>query len=139
VPAPIYVVRYDASWPARFAEERAALARVLSPWLAGPIEHIGSTAVAGCFHVPCAGVVCPAGEICLPSDGQCHMVTTCDTQACPSGTECVLGHAARPHGGPRRLRRRSAVPGLGRCIVHHRANLVVDGGAIFPQVPQLIG
>jgi len=37
VQAPIYVVPYDASWPARFDEERAALARVLSPWLAGPL------------------------------------------------------------------------------------------------------
>jgi GrpB-like predicted nucleotidyltransferase (UPF0157 family) len=47
VQAPIHVVPYDAGWPARFAEERAALAGVLSPWLAGPIEHIGSTAVPG--------------------------------------------------------------------------------------------
>jgi len=45
MPAPIHVVPYDPSWPARFAEERAVLAPVLAPWLVGPIEHIGSTAV----------------------------------------------------------------------------------------------
>lgn len=52
MPAPIHVVPYDASWPARFAEERAALANVLSPWLTGPIEHIGSTAVPGLVAKP---------------------------------------------------------------------------------------
>lgn len=50
--ARIYVVPYDASWPSRFDEERAALAPVLSPWLAGPIEHIGSTAVPGLLAKP---------------------------------------------------------------------------------------
>lgn len=43
---------YDPSWPARFAVERAALARVLAPWLHGPIEHIGSTAVPGLVAKP---------------------------------------------------------------------------------------
>ena len=52
VQARIYVVPYDASWPVRFAEERAALAHVLSPWLSGPIEHIGSTAVPGLVAKP---------------------------------------------------------------------------------------
>jgi GrpB-like predicted nucleotidyltransferase (UPF0157 family) len=52
MPAPVYVVPYDPSWPARFAEERAALARVLAPWLSGPIEHIGSTAVPGLVAKP---------------------------------------------------------------------------------------
>ena len=52
MPAPIHIVPYDPSWPARFAEERAALARVLAPWLAGPIEHIGSTAVPGLVAKP---------------------------------------------------------------------------------------
>ena len=45
--APIEIVAYNASWPAQFDEEREALRRVLAPWLAGPIEHIGSTAVPG--------------------------------------------------------------------------------------------
>lgn len=52
MPAPVYVVPYDPSWPARFVAEREALARVLAPWLAGPIEHIGSTAVPGLVAKP---------------------------------------------------------------------------------------
>src|SRR5438477_6196865 len=52
MPAPIHVVPYDPTWPVRFAEERAALAGVLAPWLAGPIEHIGSTAVPGLVAKP---------------------------------------------------------------------------------------
>jgi len=52
MPAPIHVVPYDASWPALFAMERAALARLLAPWLHGPIEHIGSTAVPGLVAKP---------------------------------------------------------------------------------------
>jgi GrpB-like predicted nucleotidyltransferase (UPF0157 family) len=52
VQAPIHVVPYDPSWPSRFAAEREALSHVLSPWLAGPIEHIGSTAVPGLVAKP---------------------------------------------------------------------------------------
>ncbi len=43
--APVEVVPYDDSWPARFRAERLLLEKVLAPWLAGSIEHIGSTAV----------------------------------------------------------------------------------------------
>lgn len=44
---PVRVVPYDSSWPDRFAEEAALLDAALRPWLTGPIEHIGSTAVPG--------------------------------------------------------------------------------------------
>jgi GrpB-like predicted nucleotidyltransferase (UPF0157 family) len=44
---PVIIEPYDPRWPAMFEAERAALAGVLAPWLAGPIEHIGSTAVPG--------------------------------------------------------------------------------------------
>ena len=50
--APIELVSYDAAWPARFDEESAELRRVLAPWLAGPIEHIGSTAIHGLAAKP---------------------------------------------------------------------------------------
>ena len=38
---------YDPMWPTRFAVERQRLVEVLEPWLAGPIEHVGSTAIPG--------------------------------------------------------------------------------------------
>lgn len=61
--APIHVVPYDASWPARFGEERAALLRVLSPWLAGPIEHIGSTAVPGLVAKPVIDIMAAVASL----------------------------------------------------------------------------
>jgi GrpB-like predicted nucleotidyltransferase (UPF0157 family) len=50
--APIEIVTYDPDWPRRFATEREALRKVLAPWLAGPIEHIGSTAIPGLAAKP---------------------------------------------------------------------------------------
>ena len=43
--APIELAAYDPSWPLKFESERALLETLLAPWLAGQIEHIGSTAV----------------------------------------------------------------------------------------------
>jgi GrpB-like predicted nucleotidyltransferase (UPF0157 family) len=45
--APIRLVPYDPSWPARFAEERAALDEEIGDWATGGIHHVGSTAVPG--------------------------------------------------------------------------------------------
>ncbi|MGB8354353.1 MAG: GrpB family protein [Chthoniobacteraceae bacterium] len=50
--APIHLVDYDPQWPRLFEEERALLHPILLPWLAGPIEHIGSTAVPGLAAKP---------------------------------------------------------------------------------------
>ena len=50
--AEVTIVDYDPAWPARFEEERTALRRALTAWLAGPIEHIGSTAVPGLAAKP---------------------------------------------------------------------------------------
>jgi len=50
--APIEIVSYDPVWPTRFEEEAALLRRQLAPWLVGPIEHIGSTAVPGLAAKP---------------------------------------------------------------------------------------
>jgi GrpB-like predicted nucleotidyltransferase (UPF0157 family) len=63
--APIHVVPYDPSWPMKFAAEKALLSRVLSPWLEGPIEHVGSTAVAGLFAKPVIDIM--AGVKSLPA------------------------------------------------------------------------
>ncbi|MGH8227818.1 MAG: GrpB family protein, partial [Steroidobacteraceae bacterium] len=49
---PVILEPYDPDWSARFEAERAALAEVLQPWLAGPIEHVGSTAVSGLAAKP---------------------------------------------------------------------------------------
>jgi GrpB-like predicted nucleotidyltransferase (UPF0157 family) len=50
--APLELEPYDSSWPRLFAEEAEKLLPVLTPWLAGPIEHIGSTAIPGLAAKP---------------------------------------------------------------------------------------
>jgi len=45
--APVELVPYDPLWPSQFEAERVMLRVVLAPWLAGPIEHVGSTAIPG--------------------------------------------------------------------------------------------
>jgi GrpB-like predicted nucleotidyltransferase (UPF0157 family) len=50
--APVHIVPYDAVWPRRFEEERTLLLDAIGPWLAGPIEHIGSTAIPGLAAKP---------------------------------------------------------------------------------------
>jgi GrpB-like predicted nucleotidyltransferase (UPF0157 family) len=63
--APIALVAYDPDWPHRFDTERAQLTRVLAPWLVGPIEHIGSTAIPGLLAKPVIDIM--AGVSDLPS------------------------------------------------------------------------
>jgi GrpB-like predicted nucleotidyltransferase (UPF0157 family) len=50
-PRTIEVVGYDSSWPWRFARERARIAAAIGA-VAGRIDHIGSTAVAGLAAKP---------------------------------------------------------------------------------------
>jgi GrpB-like predicted nucleotidyltransferase (UPF0157 family) len=62
---PIHLEPYNAAWPRLFEEEAATLEAVLAPWLAGPIEHIGSTAVPGLVAKPIIDIM--AGVRDLPS------------------------------------------------------------------------
>jgi GrpB-like predicted nucleotidyltransferase (UPF0157 family) len=55
--APIRIVPYDAAWPGLFEKERAILEDFLAPWLFGPIEHVGSTAVPGLAAKPVIDVM----------------------------------------------------------------------------------
>jgi GrpB-like predicted nucleotidyltransferase (UPF0157 family) len=50
--APVDLAPYDRAWPGLFEQERTALAGAIGEWLAGPIEHIGSTAVPGAIAKP---------------------------------------------------------------------------------------
>jgi GrpB-like predicted nucleotidyltransferase (UPF0157 family) len=61
--APIELVPYDPSWPARFEQERRRLKQLLGPWLAGPIEHIGSTAIAHMPGKPIIDIMAPIGDL----------------------------------------------------------------------------
>lgn len=46
------IVPYDPEWALRFEVESAMLERILAPWLAGGVHHIGSTAVPGLAAKP---------------------------------------------------------------------------------------
>ena len=50
--ASVEIVSYDPAWPSLFQQERALLDAALGEWLAGPIEHFGSTAVPGLAAKP---------------------------------------------------------------------------------------
>ncbi|MBK9705267.1 MAG: GrpB family protein [Betaproteobacteria bacterium] len=61
--APVVVVAYDPTWPARFLRERARLEDLLAAWLAGPIEHIGSTAIPGMIAKPVIDLMAPVDDL----------------------------------------------------------------------------
>ena len=48
----VRIVPYDPDWPAEFEAEKARLVPVLAPWLAGEIQHVGSTSVPGLAAKP---------------------------------------------------------------------------------------
>ena len=54
---PIALVDHDPAWHGRFVAQRDVLSRLLRPWLAGPPEHIGSTAVAGLRAKPIVDIL----------------------------------------------------------------------------------
>ena len=43
--ASVRIVPSDPAWPSLFQQERSLLEAALGKWLAGPVEHFGSTAV----------------------------------------------------------------------------------------------
>ncbi|MDG4831421.1 GrpB family protein [Solwaraspora sp. WMMD1047] len=49
---PIEIVDYDSDWPTAFERQRTRVEAALGPWLAGPVEHIGSTSVPGLAAKP---------------------------------------------------------------------------------------
>lgn len=60
---PIIIEPYDSTWPARFEAERGVLANVLEPWLVGPIEHVGSTAVPGLAAKPIIDIMAAVRDL----------------------------------------------------------------------------
>ena len=61
--APIQIEPYDPAWPLAFRAERAVLEKVLEPWLAGRIEHVGSTAVPGLPAKPVIDIMAPVADL----------------------------------------------------------------------------
>lgn len=61
--AAIELVAHDPGWAAQFEAERALLEHALAPWLAGRIEHIGSTAVPGLPAKPVLDQMAPVHSL----------------------------------------------------------------------------
>jgi GrpB-like predicted nucleotidyltransferase (UPF0157 family) len=59
----VHVAAYDPDWPRQFAAERSALEELLAPWLSGPVEHIGSTAVPGLDAKPILDMLAPVSDL----------------------------------------------------------------------------
>jgi GrpB-like predicted nucleotidyltransferase (UPF0157 family) len=60
---PVQINDYDPTWPEKFAEQRDELAISLRPWLFRPIEHVGSTAVAGLPAKPIIDIAAPVTSL----------------------------------------------------------------------------
>lgn len=56
-------MEYDPDWPGMFHAEQRLLVEVLAPWLAGPVEHIGSTAVPGLAAKPVIDIMAPVHSL----------------------------------------------------------------------------
>ena len=57
------VTKYNATWPGRFAEQRDQLEMSLQPWLYGPVEHVGSTAVPDLAAKPIIDIAAPVRSL----------------------------------------------------------------------------
>ena len=67
---PVHVAEYDPAWPDRFAEQQVLAAAILAPWLAAPVEHIGSTSVPGLPAKPVVDMLAPVRSLAL-RPGRC--------------------------------------------------------------------
>jgi GrpB-like predicted nucleotidyltransferase (UPF0157 family) len=65
---PVHVAEYDPAWPDRFAEQQVLAAAILAPWLAAPIEHVGSTSVPGLPAKPVIDMLAPVRSLALAQD-----------------------------------------------------------------------
>ena len=59
----IELTAYDPTWPVRFAKQQMRLAALLRPWLAGEIEHVGSTSVPGLRSKPIVDILAPVRSL----------------------------------------------------------------------------
>jgi GrpB-like predicted nucleotidyltransferase (UPF0157 family) len=59
----VELIDYDPTWPTRFVEQKTRLTMILSPWLAGEIEHIGSTSVPGLRSKPIVDILAPVQSL----------------------------------------------------------------------------
>jgi GrpB-like predicted nucleotidyltransferase (UPF0157 family) len=64
----VNLAEYDRAWPELFAGEQARATAILAPWLAAPIEHIGSTSVPGLPAKPVIDMLAPVRSLTRAQD-----------------------------------------------------------------------
>jgi GrpB-like predicted nucleotidyltransferase (UPF0157 family) len=78
---------YDPRWAERGRAERERLAELLAPWLAGGVEHAGSTSVPGLAAKPVIDLMAAVGDLDvvaeqaaerLAGDGWCYVPAELD-------------------------------------------------------------
>lgn len=73
--ARVEIVDWDPAWARRAAELAAELAERLSPLLAGPVEHVGSTAVEGLAGKPVIDLMGPVRALADAEDAEGRLGT----------------------------------------------------------------
>jgi GrpB-like predicted nucleotidyltransferase (UPF0157 family) len=66
----VLVVPWDPDWSSKAAEIVADLTPRLEPWLEGPVEHIGSTAVTGLAAKPVIDLMAPVASLAAAADAE---------------------------------------------------------------------
>ncbi len=77
---PIELVAHNPQWRDLFVQQQSRLKSILRPWLAGPIEHFGSTAVKDLRAKPIVDILVPVRALAeaaaaipaLKADGWLH-------------------------------------------------------------------
>jgi GrpB-like predicted nucleotidyltransferase (UPF0157 family) len=110
----IKIVEHDPGWAESFEQQRRRVEPVLRPWLTGPIEHIGSTAVPG-----------------LPAKAIIDMAAVArEVEACAEafGTLASLGWVHAPEPGDREARKWSlCFPSIQRRS--HHLHILEEGSS----------
>jgi GrpB-like predicted nucleotidyltransferase (UPF0157 family) len=59
----VHLIDYDRAWPDLFADQQSRVAAILAPWLAAPVEHVGSTSVPGLAAKPVIDMLAPVRSL----------------------------------------------------------------------------
>ena len=94
----ISLVDHDAAWVARFAEQASRLSALLGPLLAGPIEHVGSTAVPGLRAKPIVDLLAPVTSLAAARNTIPRLTAGCSGPMIPMA---VIGCGSCGHGRTR--------------------------------------
>ena len=64
----VEIAGYDPAWPDGFADQQGRVTAILGPWLARPVEHIGSTSVPGLPAKPVIDMLAPVRSLAAAHD-----------------------------------------------------------------------